>query len=587
MNIYHRFNIVCLISLLGSQLFGGIEEISKKDFNKITNGDFNSIEDVTLLFAKSATDIETRKKLAFEQAKKDLAEIKKTKPELRTFNNTARAHDLANDRFGTALRLIHMMELLHPEESIRTAAHAAVIEMKAFVVDSFLNKDLYNAYKEYEEHAYKTEKISEEEQYYFQFTMESFKRHGLNLHDDAFEEVKTLQKQISQLTSEFAKNINDDKSFMIVSPAEISGCDEHFIEQLKKNDSGNYILKCDCPTESEVMKHCSVESTRKAFNIHFDNRAYPANKELFEKLITKRDALAKALGFASYAHLGLDVQMAKNPDNAWTFLENLYKSVSIKEKKKFDLLKTDLPEGVTITDNKLNPWDVAYTVEQYKQKHFNFDERKIAEYFPMEKTLEGIFNIYQKFLNLEFKKVKPTGLWHEDAFAIEVYKKNNGKPLAYILLDLYPRENKYSHAGMAVNIVLRVKEQNDEQSRPGVFFLIANFPRSTISRPSLLKRGNVADFFHEFGHIMHSALSRTEMGRFSGTRVKRDFCEVPSQLFEEWMWDKDMLEMVSSHYKTGVSLPDVLIDKMIALKRFDTGSFVQRQGWLGLIAFNC
>jgi len=152
---------------------------------------------------------------------------------------------------------------------------------------------------------------------------------------------------------------------------------------------------------------------------------------------------------------------------------------------------------------------------------------------------------------------------------------------------LYPRENKFSHACHDGIVSTYQNKSANNGFVPSVSVLIANFPKSTKDRPSLLKHSDVETFFHEFGHAMHALLGKTELASFSGTATKTDFVEMPSQMFEEWMWDKDMLEMVSSHYKTGVSLPDVLIDKMIALKRFDTGSFVQRQGWLGLIAFNC
>jgi thimet oligopeptidase len=165
-------------------------------------------------------------------------------------------------------------------------------------------------------------------------------------------------------------------------------------------------------------------------------------------------------------------------------------------------------------------------------------------------------------------------MWHDDVRLIEVFDKNN-KQLGYLFLDLHPRPNKYTHAAHG-NIVPGITLP-DGSRLPVVSVVMANFPKPSKDKPALLMREDVRTFFHEFGHAVHSLLGATQMGSFAGTSVKTDFVEMPSQMLEEWLWDKDILKKISSHYKTGQPLPDGMIENILALKRYDAGNFIARQ----------
>jgi thimet oligopeptidase len=234
-----------------------------------------------------------------------------------------------------------------------------------------------------------------------------------------------------------------------------------------------------------------------------------------------------------------------------------------------------LPEGVTLADGKIKPWDYAYILAQYKKNNFDLDEQKIAEYFPMEKTIRGLLGIYEKFMNITLKEVPVKGLWHDDVKMIEVYSNEPQSFRGYLILDLYPRDNKYNHAA-SFTIVSSIKDEQGTPS-PAVDVVVTNFPKSTATRPSLLKHQDVETFFHEFGHAIHTILGGTTLASFSGTHVKTDFVEMPSQMLEEWMWDTNMLKQVSSHYTTAEPLPDEIIEKKIALKNLNSGNFILRQ----------
>ena len=168
---------------------------------------------------------------------------------------------------------------------------------------------------------------------------------------------------------------------------------------------------------------------------------------------------------------------------------------------------------------------------------------------------------------------------------MKVYNKNHSQLFGYLFLDLYPRPDKYSHAAHGT-IVPGVRGEDGSRLTPNVSVVMANFPKSTKTKPSLLRRDDLQTFFHEFGHALHAMLGATHIASFAGTSVKDDFVEMPSQMLEEWLWNKDILKQISSHYQTGDSLPDELLKRIIALKRYDSGYFVTRQSFLSLVSLD-
>jgi thimet oligopeptidase len=200
----------------------------------------------------------------------------------------------------------------------------------------------------------------------------------------------------------------------------------------------------------------------------------------------------------------------------------------------------------------------------------------------MKKTIDELLDIYHQFFSINFKEVPGNGLWHEDATMVQVYNENN-ELLGTLVLDLYPRPNKYNHA--AHTTIIPSTYVNGARI-PDVSIVLANFTKASESKPSLLKRSEVQTFFHEFGHALHAILGATEIASLSGTHTKTDFVELPSQMLEEWLTDKEILQKVSGHYLTGQPLPDDIINTIIQLKKLTTGYFVTRQTYLSSIALS-
>lgn len=547
--------------------------------------DIMNVVDVVRLFPKSVNVIEQQLKVHKRAIKKNVKHILDIPDQERTFENTIKALDNIFSLSDLAIfaQVMELLSLLHPQQEMRDAARNAIIDTEAFFIELLSNKKLYQACKTYEQHIQRND-LTHEQRYFLTYLMDKFKRNGLELPDNQLELVKALQKELAALTAEFEKNIAADNRFILCTRDELEGMSDDFIDALKQSDSQTYIVGVDYPTYFPIMQQAIRSQTRQKLYYEFNNRGYPENKHLLEQIIAKRDQFARLLGFASYAHFDLDDQMAQTPDRVKTFIENLITRSMLKEHQEFKHMTQVLPEGVALTDDgKLQPWDVAYVHNQYKKRCYNIDEEKIAEYFPVEETLKGLLGIYESFLSLTFQEEFVRGLWSNDVRLLKVFNKQN-QLLGYLLLDLYPRTGKYSHAAHSTIIPAVIHKDGSINSEVSV--IMANFPKACGNKPALFKREDVRTFFHEFGHAMHALLGRTHIASLSGTHVKRDFVEMPSQMLEEWLSDKEILRLVSGHYETGESLPDDMIDNILAIKHIATGAWVTRQCFLALIALD-
>lgn len=536
------------------------------------------------MFPKKAGNIEKRAVSFIKQAKKRLKEIIAVSADERTYANTVRPFDnlFGVSDFAIFGRSMELLEMVSPEAPVREAARNASLTLRSFIVDVQGNKKIYNAFKEYVDGAMQHEKLSAQERYFIDEKMRDFKRNGLELSDDLLMQVKTLKKEIAQLSLDFNYAIAQDTSAVIIDTKDaLAGLDDDLINSLKQTRSGGYILGVDYPTYHAVMQNCTVTETRKALWHAFHARAYPVNEKRLTDLITKRDELARLLGYASFAQYDLENQMSGSPERVQIFLESLIRRAESKETSEFDKLSKELPAGITLVDGKFLPWDYAFVKEQYKKKVLAVDEHAMAEYFPVEKTLRGLLDVYEAFFSLHFEEVLIGKLWSNDVRLLQVYDEKLDL-LGYILLDLYPRAHKYSHA---CNSTL-VPAVFDKEGKPNLALtvIIANFPKAGDNKPPLLTRNDVSTFFHEFGHALHGILGRTDIAMLSGYETKMDFVELPSQMLEEWLWDKEILKKVSGHYSTGQPMPDTMIDALLATKHVDTGYWVQRQAFFSMFS---
>lgn len=574
--------IVILVAIIGlTYKFLQGEKVSLGlERNKTGYQVVQSLNDVFQVYPNTVKEVTARSKKVQEELKNDVNTIigatEKTK------ENQLRALDQAVSGIGFYIGVLELVHMVHPDKDVRDAATAEYQALNAVYIESIGgNKELYESLKAYNVIADRST-FTQEEILFLDELLDDYKRSGMDLPEAERNTLMKIKKELSELSTQFSVNIASDASTITATQEQLAGVPEDFIKGLTKNDEGLFILKMDYPTQSAIMSYCSVQDTRKRFYKVNNNKAYPKNTEVLNSIVSLRDQLAKALGFKSYAELDLADQMIKTPERAWKLQRDLLPVTKAKADKEIKHFLSDLPEGVALTkDGKVYPWDLSYITTYFKKKHYDVDELKIAEYFPMQQTVDGLFEIYQKFFNLEFKTIHNQAAWHKDVQLVEI-KRKNGTLLGYVFMDMFPRDNKYNHA--AKFSALPARKDSNGVYTPAVCTVVCNFTEPTSDKPSLLKYDEVNTFFHEFGHALHYLLGGTDLASQAGTNVKRDFVELPSQMLENWMEDKAMLKMLSKHYKKNESLSDELINKKLSLIKLSTGIFESRQIWLGMVA---
>ena len=509
-----------------------------------------------------------------DKAQREIDAIINRSDDQLTFDNTIQAFDQLTGALYSWGASLHVLHMASSDAAIRDAAYQQMLKLEEFAIEKIEYN--YYLYKKLETcgNALLQDDIQPHRARYITDLLDAYKKRGFALSEEDRQEAMQLSKQLVQQSMQFDANINQDSSSITATRDQLAGLDDSFISSLEQADDGQYKLGADYPTYSRVMENCRVADTRYRMWHMFSNRAYPENKPLLEQIISLRDQFAKKVGYQDYAHLDIDhEEMAENPETVQGFLQELLERTQQKWEQEFANFTQNLPESVTLDDHgRLKPWDISFVKNQYKKSYHAVDEAALTHYFPLEHTLNQLLSIYEQFFGIQFKTVPVDGLWSDDLWCVQAYY--NGELMGHIIMDLFPRDNKYSHAAH-VGVVPSVIE--GDKRHPSVIFLVANFPKPQGDEPALLKRDDVMTFFHEFGHCLHTLFGATELIGQSGTHVATDFVELPSQMLEEWLYDKDILKKVSSHYTTGDPLPDADIERIQGLQEYDAGFFVQRQ----------
>jgi thimet oligopeptidase len=237
--------------------------------------------------------------------------------------------------------------------------------------------------------------------------------------------------------------------------------------------------------------------------------------------------------------------------------------------------------GVTVDEVQFYNWDLFYYHELLRKEKYSVDQNEVKQYFPMGRVVNGVLDIYQTILNLEFIPVKDRNVWYDDVEEYKVIDKVSGKTMGLFYLDLYPREGKYKHYAVFDFLGRRVK---DGKALLPICSMVANFQKPTEKQPSLLTHNEVETFFHEFGHLMHVVTNQASYTSFGLDGIKPDFIEVPSMLLENWAWKEDVLQNLSGHFKDlEKKLPSDLLERMIQAKLLDVGALTLRQVFYSLI----
>jgi metallopeptidase MepB len=526
-----------------------------------------------------------------------------------------------DDQMSLETHIIGFYQAVSTSQALRDASSEAEKQLDDFGIESSMREDVFKlvdaAFKK------KQSNLDPESARLLEKEHMSYVRNGLGIpagpKRDRFKEIK---KRLSELSITFQKTLNEENGGLWFTSEELDGVPSDLVSSLKKGEGeneGKLWLTFKYPDLFPTLKYAKNAETRKKLFIANENKCN-SNVPLFREAVVLRDEAARILGYNNHAEFRVEDKMAKTPKWVDDFLSDLRSRLApggLKEiEKLLELKKEDLKaRGQESTfDGKYYLWDHRFYDTLMLAKEFSLDQEKIAEYFPLSTTIEGMLHIFEEIFGLVFIKIGGSDrdelaasgkgddiVWHEDVQVFSVWNddgEGNGF-VGYLYLDLHPREGKYGHAAN-FNLQPGFTQENGTRRYPATA-LVCNFSKPTPKKPSLLKHDEVVTLFHELGHGIHDLVSITKYSRFHGTNTVRDFVEAPSQMLENWCWTPSQLKSLSKHYsylssdyaaayatETGSEkkpeehMPDDLIDNLLRTKHVNDALFNLRQLHFGI-----
>ncbi|MEO5802518.1 MAG: M3 family metallopeptidase [Verrucomicrobiota bacterium] len=498
-----------------------------------------------------------------------------------SFANTVLALDDLSYRAGTFANRLSLTKETSTNAVVREVATDATKAFQDWAVGLDYREDVYAAMKAF---AATNPKLQGEDKKLFVEVMRDYRRAGLELPKDKRNEVERMRKEVSKLATDFETNVTEAKKALKFTKADLEGVPDDFLNQkgIKTGDDEYTIMANITFHYLMVMDNAKREETRKKFQIEHDNLAREKNISLLKQILKLRNDIAHTLGYASWADYQIEPKMAKNAKTATDFLQKLKTGLQPKfdaEIAEFQKLKA---KDTGDANAKINIWDWRYYSNQLKKERYTVDAEKLRVYFPYDRVLEGMFRIYERIFDLKFQEIDAPYKWIEDLKLFAVTDAKTGEPMGLFYLDMFPREGKYNHFAQ-FGLIEGKRLREGKYQRPTVA-LICNFPPPDAGKPSLLSHQEVETLFHEFGHAMHSILTRATYARFAGTSVPRDFVEAPSQMLENWIWDKSVLDTFAARYDNpSEKIPPSILAKLKEAKLATEGTRYRRQLGFGLV----
>jgi len=531
-------------------------------------------------FETTANALDASVKAAIAEAEAGLARIGHLQPSEVTFANTVRALDDVNYIIAKVENRMSVIKETSTNAVIRDAATDEVKALDDWSVGLDYREDVYNAIKAY---ADTHPNLKDEDAKLLSDTMRDYRRAGLDLPKAKRDEVEAERKKLSALSTDFLSNVTKAEQHILFTKAELEGVPDDFLEQKGViNAFGAYTVMANITWHYvTVMENAKREQTRLRMQTARDSLAKEKNIPLLQQILVLRDDIAHKLGYDNWADYVIEIKMAKTAARAMDFLERLRTGLQPKFDSEITQFRAMKARDTSDPHTPVLLWDWRYYANQLKKEKYTIDEDALKVYFPFQRCLDGMFAIYQRIFGLKFQRVDPPYKWVDDLQLYSVSDASTGEPMGLFYLDMFPREGKYNHFA-EFGIIDGKLLENGTYQRP-VVTLICNFPAPQPNRPSLLPHEDVVTLFHEFGHAMHAILTRAKYARFSGTSVPGDFVEAPSQMLENWAWDKKVLDSFAADYRDPTKkIPSAILDQLKASKLAIEGAYYRRQLVFGL-----
>jgi oligopeptidase A len=519
--------------------------------------------------------IEAAVKNAIAKANASLDRIGAQDPGKVTFKSTVVALDDVTYEAGLAANRATLIKETNTNPAVRAAAEKAVKAFEDWAVGVDYREDVYKAIKAF---ADTHPKLSGEDEKLLKETLRDYRRAGLELPADQRKEVEDMRKELTRLGTDFDANIVKSNAPVMFSKADLDGLPESFFASpgIKTGDDVYTVMANVTWQFNTVEENAKNEATRKQLYLVRETLAKDKNVPLLNQMLALRNEIALRLGYKSWDDYQTEVKMAKTGMNAEKYINDLVAGIQpkfdseIAELQKLKAADTNDPKA------KIMVWDWRYYTNQLNKQKYAVDKEALRAYFPFQKVLDGMFNIYQSIFGLKFEKIVAPHKWIDDLQLYMVTDSATGEPLGMFYLDMFPREGKFNHFAQ-FEIISGKLLPNGKYQRP-IVALLCNFPPGSGDTPSLMTHQDVETLFHEFGHALHSIVTRARYGRFAGTHVPRDFVEAPSQMLQNWVWDKKVLDTFAADYRDpSKKIPAEIVKKLNDAKLANAGVLYRRQ----------
>ena len=512
-------------------------------------------------------------KTAIEAGKEDILKItaNQEKPD---FENTIEALERSGELVGSVSSIFFNLNSAETNDEIQAIAREISPLLSEFSNDIMLDEALFQRVKAVNDDVNNKKNLTAEGKTLLEKTYKGFVRNGANLSDPDKKKLREIDKELSQLSLEFGEHVlKETNSYTIelTDENDLSGLPDHVIEAAaltakEMGKEGSWVFTLQYPSYIPFMTYADNRELREKLNLAFGSKAFKGdendNKNVILKKVKLRQERANLLGYKSHADFVLEERMAESPSKVMEFLDNLLQHAK-------PVAENEVQELTTYAKSvggpeKLEKWDFAYYSEKLKKEKFAIDDEMLKPYFKLENVIEGVFEVAERLYGLKFKPLKDVEVYHPDVKVFEVLDEEN-RHTAVFYADFFPRPGKRNGAWMTS--FRDQKKVDGVDIRPHVS-IVCNFTKPTESKPSLLTFNEVTTLFHEFGHALHGILANGRYESISGTHVYWDFVELPSQVLENWVYEKESLDLFARHYETGEAIPVDLIKKIKASANF-------------------
>lgn len=504
-----------------------------------------------------------------------------------TFENTLEALAYSGMELDVLSNIFFNLNSAETNDEMQKIAQEVAPMLSALGNDISLNEELFKRVKAVYEQK-QTLNLTIEQETLLTKNYKSFVRNGALLSEDKKERLRAIDAELSTTALKFGENVLAEThkyQLHITEEKDLAGLPEGAVEEAKalaeQEGKEGWIFTLDYPSYIPFMTYADNRELRKEMAIASGKKAFQDNEHNNEanvlKIVNLRHERANLLGYSTHAHFVLEERMAQSPDKVNAFLEELLAKAKPAADKEFAELTAFAQKADKV--DVLEKWDGSYYSEKLKQERFSLDDELLKPYFQLENVLDGAYQVANKLYGLVFTEVHSIEKYHTDVRTFEVTNEQ-GDFIAVFYTDFFPRKGKRNGAWMTSFKNQYIKDGINE--RPHIS-IVCNFTKPTTTKPSLLTFNEVTTLFHEFGHALHGMLANTTYPSLSGTNVYWDFVELPSQVMENWCYEKEALELFAKHYQTGETIPMELVEKIKESASFLEGIATVRQLSFGLL----